>query len=134
LPASGGTAVINGLDMRRDMVKIRKSLGLCPQHDVLFDTMTVREHLVFFAKVQNTRWIFSSDKIYQTSTPVIPTGVYSPHADTKPAVANQTQRRQRRVCHTWLATVQCVINIFHFGPWVANPCTKVHQNMRRPAT
>ena len=51
LPPTGGTAYINGLDMRRDMVKIRENLGLCPQHDVLFDTMTVEEHLLFFAKV-----------------------------------------------------------------------------------
>ena len=51
LPPSGGTAYINGLDMRRDMVKIRENLGLCPQHNVLFDTMTVEEHLTFFAKV-----------------------------------------------------------------------------------
>jgi len=50
-PPSGGTAHINGLNLRRDMVKIRKSLGLCPQHNVLFDTLTVHEHLTFFAKV-----------------------------------------------------------------------------------
>jgi len=42
---------VNGLDLRRDMVNIRKNLGLCPQHDVLFDTLTVHEHLSFFAKV-----------------------------------------------------------------------------------
>jgi len=55
LPPSGGTAYINGLDMRRDMVKIRENLGLCPQHDILFDTMTVREHLTFFARVWSIR-------------------------------------------------------------------------------
>jgi len=37
--------------MRREMVKIRQNLGLCPQHDVLFDTMTVDEHLTFYALV-----------------------------------------------------------------------------------
>ena len=52
VPPTAGTAYINGLDIRRDMVKIRKNLGLCPQHDVLFDTLTVQEHLIFFAKVQ----------------------------------------------------------------------------------
>ena len=31
---------------------VRESLGLCPQHDVLFDTLTVKEHLQFFAQVQ----------------------------------------------------------------------------------
>ena len=33
------------------MVLIRKSLGLCPQHDVLFDHMTVEEHLYFYSGV-----------------------------------------------------------------------------------
>ena len=41
--------------MRRDMVQIRENLGLCPQHNVLFDTMTVEEHLTFFAKVYRLR-------------------------------------------------------------------------------
>ena len=27
--------------------------GLCPQHDVLFDCLTVEEHLWFFAKLKN---------------------------------------------------------------------------------
>jgi len=33
------------------MEKIRKSLGLCPQHDILFDSLTVSEHLSFYAQV-----------------------------------------------------------------------------------
>lgn len=33
------------------MAQIRKSLGLCPQHDVLFDNLTVAEHLSFYAQV-----------------------------------------------------------------------------------
>ncbi len=36
-PPSAGTARINGLDIRRDMDSIRTSLGMCPQHNVLFD-------------------------------------------------------------------------------------------------
>ncbi len=27
---------------------IRQSFGVCPQHDILFDTLTVREHLEFY--------------------------------------------------------------------------------------
>ena len=30
---------------------MRKSLGICPQHDILFEKLTVEEHLQFFAKV-----------------------------------------------------------------------------------
>lgn len=34
------------------MDQIRKSLGLCPQHDVLFDDLTVAEHLYFYAQLK----------------------------------------------------------------------------------
>lgn len=42
---------MNGFSIRSDIEQVRESLGLCPQHDVLFDMLTVEEHLVFFAKV-----------------------------------------------------------------------------------
>ena len=42
---------MNGYDIRKDIANVRSSLGLCPQHDILFDTMTVEEHLTFFALV-----------------------------------------------------------------------------------
>ena len=51
-PPTSGTAWVNGLDIRKDMDSIRSSLGLCPQQNVLFDTLTVEEHLVFYAKVR----------------------------------------------------------------------------------
>lgn len=34
------------------MYSIRGTLGICPQQDVLFDDLTVREHLVFYSKVK----------------------------------------------------------------------------------
>ncbi|KAK9739397.1 ABC transporter [Popillia japonica] len=55
LPASYGTAIINGYDIRTDMNKIRRSLGFCPQHDVLFDLLTAREHLYFYCIVRGLR-------------------------------------------------------------------------------
>lgn len=51
IPPSSGTAYIEGLDIRTDLEEVRKTLGLCPQHDILFDNLTVKEHLEFFAKV-----------------------------------------------------------------------------------
>uniref|UniRef100_A0A8C0LK84 ATP-binding cassette sub-family A member 17-like n=1 Tax=Canis lupus dingo TaxID=286419 RepID=A0A8C0LK84_CANLU len=33
------------------MILIRKSMGWCPQHDILFDNFTVAEHLYFYARV-----------------------------------------------------------------------------------
>ena len=34
---TSGTAYINGLNIHKDLDEIRKSLGFCPQHNVLFD-------------------------------------------------------------------------------------------------
>jgi len=47
-PPTAGDAFINGQSILTSMDKIRESLGLCPQHNVLFDRLTVKEHLEFF--------------------------------------------------------------------------------------
>ncbi|XP_055050856.2 phospholipid-transporting ATPase ABCA3 [Misgurnus anguillicaudatus] len=51
-PPSSGCAYINGYNICQDMALIRRSLGLCPQHDVLFDNLTVREHLLFYTQLK----------------------------------------------------------------------------------
>jgi ABC-type multidrug transport system ATPase subunit len=45
-----GNAVIRGRSIRdpHSLGIIRRSLGVCPQHNILFDALTVEEHLVFF--------------------------------------------------------------------------------------
>lgn len=52
-PPTSGRAYISGYDICQDMALIRQSLGLCPQHDVLFDDLTVREHLLFYAQLKD---------------------------------------------------------------------------------
>ena len=47
-PPSDGSAYVGDKSISTDMDQIRESLGLCPQHNVLFDRLTVREHLEFF--------------------------------------------------------------------------------------
>ena len=49
---TGGSATINGFDILTNMDQIRKSLGICPQHNILFDRLTVSEHLTFFLKLK----------------------------------------------------------------------------------
>ena len=34
------------------MPEIRKNLGVCPQHDILFPMLTVEEHLTMFAALK----------------------------------------------------------------------------------
>ncbi|XP_065093711.1 phospholipid-transporting ATPase ABCA1-like [Ochlerotatus camptorhynchus] len=49
---SSGTALINGYDIRRSMDDARTSMGFCPQHNILFDELTVHEHLEFAARLK----------------------------------------------------------------------------------
>lgn len=51
LPPTSGTAVVNGYDIHENIEGVRSSLGLCDQQNILFNNLTVEEHLVFFAKV-----------------------------------------------------------------------------------
>ncbi|KAJ8278009.1 hypothetical protein GJAV_G00082740 [Gymnothorax javanicus] len=48
-PPTSGTAYINGKDIRKDMDTIRQSLGMCPQHNILFHHLTVAEHILFYS-------------------------------------------------------------------------------------
>ncbi|XP_040382906.1 ABC transporter A family member 7-like [Oryza brachyantha] len=48
-----GTAYIHGMDLRRDMNEIYANIGVCPQHDLLWETLTGREHLMFYGRLKN---------------------------------------------------------------------------------
>ncbi|XP_035826205.1 ATP-binding cassette sub-family A member 7 [Aplysia californica] len=48
-PPTSGTALIYDQDIHTDFDQIRSSLGMCPQHNVLFDLLTVEEHIWFYA-------------------------------------------------------------------------------------
>ena len=45
---TAGRARLFGLDLFSDMQKARQSMGVCPQHDILFDLLTPEEHLDIF--------------------------------------------------------------------------------------
>jgi len=55
LRPSGGTAFINGIDIKADIDAIRLQLGVCPQENVLWDDLTGPEHLYFFGRLKNLR-------------------------------------------------------------------------------
>uniref|UniRef100_A0A8C2TX46 ATP binding cassette subfamily A member 13 n=1 Tax=Coturnix japonica TaxID=93934 RepID=A0A8C2TX46_COTJA len=55
-PPSSGTILINGKDIQTDLAAIRSELGVCPQYDVLFNILTVREHLLLYGSVKAPGW------------------------------------------------------------------------------
>ncbi|CAF2129598.1 unnamed protein product [Brassica napus] len=55
LKPSSGTALVQGLDICKDMNKVYTSMGVCPQHDLLWETLTGREHLLFYGRLKNIK-------------------------------------------------------------------------------
>lgn len=54
-PPTKGDITINEYSIREETKKAQRSVGLCPQHNVLFDYLTVGEHLLFFAKLKGSK-------------------------------------------------------------------------------
>jgi ATP-binding cassette subfamily A (ABC1) protein 3 len=52
LSASAGDVRVLGKSVATDMDEIRRSVGYCPQHDILFEKLTVNEHLEFYATIK----------------------------------------------------------------------------------
>jgi len=67
IEASSGVATVDGKDVFSDMAEIRKDLGVCPQHDILYPDLSVREHLRLFAVFKGV----DSDKIEKQVTDMI---------------------------------------------------------------
>nr|XP_055058409.1 retinal-specific phospholipid-transporting ATPase ABCA4 isoform X1 [Misgurnus anguillicaudatus]XP_055058410.1 retinal-specific phospholipid-transporting ATPase ABCA4 isoform X1 [Misgurnus anguillicaudatus]XP_055058411.1 retinal-specific phospholipid-transporting ATPase ABCA4 isoform X1 [Misgurnus anguillicaudatus]XP_055058412.1 retinal-specific phospholipid-transporting ATPase ABCA4 isoform X1 [Misgurnus anguillicaudatus] len=51
-PPTSGTAYIYGRDIRTEMDTIRQSLGMCPQYNILFNHLTVEEHILFYSMLK----------------------------------------------------------------------------------
>ncbi|XP_063824930.1 phospholipid-transporting ATPase ABCA3-like isoform X2 [Ostrinia nubilalis] len=52
VPPSSGSATINGYNIVSETELARKSLGICPQHNVLFPDLTVAEHIIFYSRLK----------------------------------------------------------------------------------
>jgi ATP-binding cassette subfamily A (ABC1) protein 3 len=49
LSSTKGQASLMGKDLFGNMTWLREQLGVCPQHNILFDFLTCREHLELYA-------------------------------------------------------------------------------------
>nr|XP_040569768.1 phospholipid-transporting ATPase ABCA1-like [Lepeophtheirus salmonis] len=53
-PPSAGTIKVYGRDIQKETESVRRYLGICPQHNVLFQYLTVKEHFILFSLLKNT--------------------------------------------------------------------------------
>ena len=52
---TSGSLIVNGQSVPKDMDDIYKSLGFCPQHDILWDELTIAEHLLFYCRLRGIK-------------------------------------------------------------------------------
>ena len=52
LLSTKGSAYIKGYDVVTELPKIRSQIGYCPQFDALFENLTAREHIEFYADIK----------------------------------------------------------------------------------
>lgn len=53
LEPTSGNAFVNGNSILSDIDKVQRSMGVAPQHDILWEQLTVQEHLFFYGRVKN---------------------------------------------------------------------------------
>ncbi|MCB0464253.1 MAG: gliding motility-associated ABC transporter ATP-binding subunit GldA [Aequorivita sp.] len=53
LPSSEGIAIVNGFEVNKDGIAVKKSVGYLPEHNPLYLDMYVREYLLFNAGIYN---------------------------------------------------------------------------------
>ncbi|ORX81188.1 hypothetical protein BCR32DRAFT_232892 [Anaeromyces robustus] len=51
-PPTSGYAKLAGFNIDTDMNQVYKRIGICPQHDILWNDLTVEEHILFYARLK----------------------------------------------------------------------------------
>ena len=47
-----GNAWIGGFDIKDELDSVQLHMGVCPQFDILWPDLTVKEHLLFYARLK----------------------------------------------------------------------------------
>lgn len=63
IPPTTGSVTVNGYNIATDIGGVRQNLGLCLQHNVLFDRLTVKEHIYFFSRLKNLDKSLAEDEV-----------------------------------------------------------------------
>ena len=103
--ASSGSAEVLGHDLFGDMDTVRQKLGVCPQHDVLFDLLTPEEHLDIFCDFKGVDPKLKKEEIKKM---LIDVDVYH-HKDTEAEHLSGVSRRKLSVAIALIGGSQFVL-------------------------
>jgi ABC-type multidrug transport system ATPase subunit len=53
--STSGTAFVAGYEVSKETKHVYRNIGICPQFNILWDQITVREHLLFYARIKGFR-------------------------------------------------------------------------------
>lgn len=63
LKPSGGDILVEGFSIRKHPLEVKKRIGLVPQELAIYETLTARENVTFFAKLYGLRGSLLSDRV-----------------------------------------------------------------------
>ncbi len=70
IESTEGSAEIFGIDLFDKMDEVREFLGVCPQHNILFDLLTPQEHLEIFCDFKGVESNTKKDEISKMLTEI----------------------------------------------------------------
>ncbi|XP_034780404.2 glucosylceramide transporter ABCA12 isoform X2 [Acipenser ruthenus] len=73
---SSGSVLVYGKDMQTHMDAVHRDMGVCMQYDVLFEHLTVKEHLLLYGQIKSPGW--NKDELnQQVRNTLKETGIYA---------------------------------------------------------
>ena len=52
---TSGDAWVGGSSIKKNMEKVQEQIGYCPQFDLVWNDLTVEEHLYFYSRLKNVQ-------------------------------------------------------------------------------
>ncbi|XP_077916041.1 ATP-binding cassette sub-family A member 13 [Halichoerus grypus] len=104
---TSGTIIINGKNLQTDLSSIRRELGVCLQQDVLFDNLTVREHLLLFASIKAPQWTWK--ELRQQVSRTLEDVELTQHHHKQTRVLSGGMKRKLSVGIAFIGTVRTVV-------------------------
>ncbi|GMH75937.1 hypothetical protein TrRE_jg2114 [Triparma retinervis] len=63
---TSGAVFVDGLNILVSRESVKKAVGSCPQHDILFDNYTIEEHLIFYGTLKGIHPLDVKDSVAAT--------------------------------------------------------------------
>ena len=105
VPATSGEAEVLGFSIHGRMQEIRRMIGVCPQHNVLYDLLTVRQHLLLFAAIQGLDSSAAAAAVHE----MIADAELAPYIDTRVAALSGGQKRKTSLAIALLGASRVVV-------------------------